>query len=252
MEGARHMDTWVAGLNPGCTYPHSEMNNVHQEQVDEFVEQMEQCTKEYQGLDMMIQRQMSLDQYYQLKFKNKPRSNHQSSYEFERREGKIKIPYFDGTTKMTTQAWVHKMDTYLQLNPMREMEDIQFSTMYLDGKAHDWWYHGLTTLGHNQIVTYTEFAKRLIDRFDQGDPEMHFRELTQLRKTRATKVYIEEFQKLEFMVQDISPTMLMMLFTKGLMEPLKGWVKYFKPTNLQDAIWRKRDLGPTAKPKFIS
>jgi hypothetical protein len=43
----------------------------------------------------------------------------------------------------------------------------------------------------------------------------------------------------------------MMLFTKGLMEPLKGWVKDFKPTNLQDVIWRMRDLGPTAKLKFI-
>jgi hypothetical protein len=50
---------------------------------------------------------------------------------------------------MTAQAWVQKLDTYLQLNPMREMEAIKFSTMYLDGKAHDWWYHGLTTLGHN-------------------------------------------------------------------------------------------------------
>jgi hypothetical protein len=52
------------------------------------------------------------------------------------------------------------------------------------------------------------------------------------------------------MVQDISPTRLMMLFTEGLMDPLKGWVKAFKPTNLHDAIWRTRDLGPTARPKF--
>jgi hypothetical protein len=43
----------------------------------------------------------------------------------------------------------------------------------------------------------------------------------------------------------------MMLFTEGLMEPLKGWVKAFKPTNLQDAIWRTRDLGPATKSKFI-
>jgi hypothetical protein len=26
MEGARHMDTWVAGINLGHTYPHSQMN----------------------------------------------------------------------------------------------------------------------------------------------------------------------------------------------------------------------------------
>jgi hypothetical protein len=53
------------------------------------------------------------------------------------------------------------------------------------------------------------------------------------------------------MVQDVSQSRLMMFFTEGLMEPLKGWVKAFKPTNLQDAIWRTRDLGPTTRPKFI-
>jgi hypothetical protein len=80
----------------------------------------------------------------------------------------MEIPYFDGSPKMTAQAWVQKLDTYLQLNPMREMDAIKFATMYLEGKAHDWWYHGLTTLGHNQIVAYIEFTQRLIDRFDQG------------------------------------------------------------------------------------
>ena len=64
-------------------------------------------------------------------------------------------------------------------------------------------------------------------------------------------MYIEEFQRLEIMVQDVSQSRLMMLFTEGLMEPLKGWVKAFKPTNLQYAIWRTRDLWPTAKPKFV-
>jgi hypothetical protein len=152
---------------------------------------------------------------------------------------------------MTSQAWVQKLDTYLQLNPMREMEAIKFATMYLDGKAHDWWYHGLTTLSHNQIVSYIEFTQRLIDRFDLGDPELHFRELTQLKQTGMAEAYIDEFQRLAVMVQDMSPTRLMMLFIEGLMEPLKGWVKAFKPTSLQEAIWKTRDMGPAAKPKFI-
>jgi hypothetical protein len=200
---------------------------------------------------MKVQRQMSLDQYCQLKFRNQPRMNHRGNFEFEQRAGKIEILYFDGTTKMTTQAWVQKLDTYLQLNPMREMEAIKFATMYLDGKAHECWYHGLTTLGHNQIVSYTEFTQRLIDRFDLGDSELHFREPTQLKQTGTTEAYINEFQILAVMVQDMSPTRLMMLFIEGLMEPLKGWVKAFKPTSLQEAIWKTRDLGPAAKPKFI-
>jgi hypothetical protein len=70
----------------------------------------------------------------------------------------MEIPYFDGSSKVITQAWVHKLDTYLQLNPMREIDAIKFATIYLEGKAHEWWYHGLTTLFHNQITSYIEFT----------------------------------------------------------------------------------------------
>jgi hypothetical protein len=87
---------------------------------------------------------------------------------------------------------------------MRELDAIKFSTIYLEGKSHDWWYHGMNTLGHNHIIYYTEFTQRLIDRFDQGDPELHFRELTQLRKTGSPKIYIEEFQRVAIMVPDVS------------------------------------------------
>jgi hypothetical protein len=52
------------------------------------------------------------------------------------------------------------------------------------------------------------------------------------------------------MVQDVSQEKLMMLFIEGLMEPLRGWVKAFKPTNLHDAIWKTRDLGSVAKTRF--
>jgi hypothetical protein len=81
-------------------------------------------------------------------------------------------------------------------------------------------------------MSYIEFTHMLIDRFDQGDPELHFRELTQIRQTGSPEIYIEEFQRLVVMVQDVSQSRLMILFTEGLMEPLKGWVKAFKTTNL--------------------
>jgi hypothetical protein len=43
-------------------------------------------------------------------------------------------------------------------------------------------------------------------------------------------------------VTDISEPRLIMLFTEGLTEPLRGWVKAYKPHTLQDAILRTRDL----------
>ena len=44
------------------------------------------------------------------------------------------------------------------------------------------------------------------------------------------------------MVSDISKSRLIMLFTEALFEPLRGWVKAYKPITLQDAISRTRDL----------
>jgi hypothetical protein len=43
-------------------------------------------------------------------------------------------------------------------------------------------------------------------------------------------------------VTDISEHRLVMLFTEGLVEPLRGWVKSFKPETLHDAIIRTRDM----------
>ena len=92
--------------NPRPYMPTFTDEHGQQEHVEEFVEQMERSSKEYYSLDMRVQRQMSLDQYCQLRFRNKPRTNHMGSFDFEHRTGKIEIPYFDGRTKMTAQSWV--------------------------------------------------------------------------------------------------------------------------------------------------
>jgi hypothetical protein len=36
------------------------------------------------------------------------------------------------------KAWVHKLETYLQLNPMTEKEAIEYSTIHLEGEADEW------------------------------------------------------------------------------------------------------------------
>ena len=44
------------------------------------------------------------------------------------------------------------------------------------------------------------------------------------------------------MVTNISKSRLVMLFTEALTEPLRGWVKSYRPTTLADAISQTRDL----------
>ena len=72
--------------------------------------------------------------------------------------GMLNIPSFDGSTKISASSWVQKMETYLQLNLMTKAKVINISTLHLDGKAHEWWHHGLVTLGHANITSYVEFT----------------------------------------------------------------------------------------------
>jgi hypothetical protein len=54
-------------------------------------------------------------------------------------------------------------------------------------------------------------------------------------------------------VTDISEPRLIMLFTKGLTELLRGWVKAYRPPTLQDAILRTQDLADSMpKTKMFS
>jgi hypothetical protein len=77
---------------------------------------------------------------------------------------------------------------------MIETKAISFVTLHLEGEAHEWWYYGLVTLVHSRITSYREFTDRLMDRFDRKDPEIHFRDLAQLRQTGTVEMFITEFQ----------------------------------------------------------
>lgn len=48
------------------------------------------------------------------------------------------------------------------------------------------------------------------------------------------------------MVPDILDRRLVVLFAKGLSEPLKGWVKAFDPLNLQKEIKKARSMEHVA------
>jgi hypothetical protein len=85
-----------------------------------------------------------------------------------RKFGKLTIPSFDGSNKCTARAWVQNLDTYFQLNPMMKAKAIKFNTFHFDGEAHEWWYHGLVTMGHANITSYLEFTQKLMERLLRG------------------------------------------------------------------------------------
>jgi hypothetical protein len=134
--------------------------------------------REYQALGDEFQAAMSLQDFCTIKYRNRPSDHNKGrqNKDLARKLGKLSIPSFNGSSKSTARAWVQKLDTYFQLNPMTKAKAIKFTTLHLDGEAHEWWYHALVTLGHATITSYLDFTLKLMERYDK-DPELHFREL---------------------------------------------------------------------------
>ncbi|KAH9311173.1 hypothetical protein KI387_026208, partial [Taxus chinensis] len=224
-----------------------------------FVEQLRLGRAEYDSLPDDIKMDMSYNDFMDHKRKNKGHGRHydqrrpSNQGDLYQAVNKVSLPHFDGNDTSSARAWIQKLDNYLALRPMAEEEAIKFATLHLDGVAHEWWYHGLVTLGHRSITTYDEFTTRLIERFEKKDPEIHFRELAQLRQYGTVDAYIMEFQRLSVMVTGITERRLVILFSEGLTEPLKGWVKAFDPPTLQEAMKKARNMEWAApKAKFQS
>ena len=139
--------------------------------------------------------------------------------------GRFFLPTYYGSPKCTTKAWVEKLDTYFHLNRVSEIEAIKIVALHLEGEAHEWWFHGLTTLGHAHITSYSFFTKRLVEIFDPRDPKAHFVELTKLKQKEDLEDYIAEYLKLSVMVSNLTISRRVCMFIDGMAEPLHGLVR---------------------------
>jgi hypothetical protein len=110
-------------------------------------------------IDAYIDENVSYKYFWELKHKYIPREGTKGTkipkkFDLMCKVGRLTIPPFDGSSK----DWVHKLDTYLQLNPMFKKEEIQYATLHLEGESQKWWYHGLVTSGHANITSYVDFT----------------------------------------------------------------------------------------------
>jgi hypothetical protein len=76
---------------------------------NEIEDNFEEYAREYESLSAGFRRQVTLDQYCGIKFKGKPKHYHRNNNELEHRAGKMEIMYFDGSSKVTAQAWVRSL-----------------------------------------------------------------------------------------------------------------------------------------------
>ena len=83
---------------------------------------------------------MPFSNFYNMKRKNRPRNfniGFTHNYELQKTVGRLTIPTFGGSHECSTRIWVQNLDTYFQLNPMTETDDIKLDALHLDDEAHE-------------------------------------------------------------------------------------------------------------------
>lgn len=143
--------------------------------VADLVNSIASGIDEYEWLDLKIRRVMSYWEYIHLKERNNTR------FKMHYRGGQLNEEVHKIMDKSSARTWVQKLDTFFHLNPIWETDSVQFAMLHLEGDAQEWWYHGLITLGHIHITSYTEFTQRFIERFEREDTDLHFKELAHMR-----------------------------------------------------------------------
>ena len=112
------------------------------------------------------------------------------------------FPNFNGSPSCSAKSWVEKLDIYFQLNKVPEAKAIKIIVLHFEGEAHNWWFHGISTLGHKNVSTYVEFTRRLVEIFYRKDLEAPFISLEKLKQTGDAEAYISEFLRFSVMVPD--------------------------------------------------
>lgn len=208
---------------------------------------LEEYFEEYESQNQRFKDHLIFQEFFHLKDKRRPRYQYRDGGFTQNHDqhlfmGRLFLPKFDGSSTSSAKAWVEKLDIYLQLNKVPEMEAIKIAVIHFEGEAHNWWFHGLSTLVHANVTTYFEFTRILVERFDRKDLESPFMSLAKLKQSGNAESYISEFLRLFVMVRDLSAIRRVCMFINGLDEPLHGLVKSTKPITFHDAIERARDL----------
>ena len=170
---------------------------------EEFQEKssLEDYFEEYESQNQRFKDQLIFQEFFHLKDKRRPGHHHRGggfiqNHDRHHSMDGLFLPNFDGSSKCSAKSWVEKLDIYFQLNKVLEMEAIKIAVLHFEGEAHNWWFHGLSTLGHSNVIAYSEFTRRLVERFDRRDPEAPFMSLTKLKQLGNTESYISEFLRL--------------------------------------------------------
>ena len=131
---------------------------------------IEEYFVEYDSQSQKFKDNLSFQDFCHIKNRRRPGLQYRDGgffHSIHHTMGRLFFPKFDGSSSNSAKESVEKLDIYFQLNKVSETKSIKITTLHFEGEAHNWWFHGLSTLGPINVNTYAKFTRRLVERFDR-------------------------------------------------------------------------------------
>lgn len=155
---------------------------------------------------------------------------------------KLPKPSTFGGKANTAREWLEVMVQHLTSAGLtnEDPRSVRFAAALLDQKAGQWWaLHkqrtGDTTCGG--FRTFNDFARILIEQYDDPIPETTARErIAKLKQTGSVLSYAQQYRALLVHLPDRSEPDRIHMFIKGLKPKLMKYMLRCAPTTLENAV----------------
>ncbi|KAL5709495.1 hypothetical protein ACHQM5_020179 [Ranunculus cassubicifolius] len=147
---------------------------------------------------------------------------------------RIDFPLFDGSQ---VRVWIQKANRFFQLNIMSDHQKILLASLYMRGRAENWYQTDALLF---EKLSWLEFTERVKFRFYDDACENIVGEFNRLTQTSTLQKYLEKFEELYPLMllknKGLTESFFVDSFVSGLKEEIRHTVLMFRPTTLNHAI----------------
>jgi hypothetical protein len=149
---------------------------------------------------------------------------------------KIDMRKFDGKDPIT---WILQMEQFFDLHNGPHTQKVRISSSYLEPNQFVWY---LWLCSHKSFVTWTIFMEEMIAHYEDTRRNIFFSQLINLKQKGLVTEHIENFQRLNIKVTDISDEHLIDVFIETLKDKIQHEVCLWEPESLENAFKVARNV----------
>ena len=160
-------------------------------------------------------------------------SNSSGSSSFTGKLPKLNFPSFGGKNP---KLWLSRCETYFDMYNVESTTWIPVAAMFLTDAAARWYQSVESSL---KRASWSEFSKKLLDRFGRDQKELFIRQLFHIKQTSSVQEYVSRFSELvgqltayDHVTEDVYYAMC---FVDGLRHDIRSVVAVHRPVDFDTA-----------------